>query len=373
MMSKKNVVVHLIWRNSNGGGFAKGYINFMKLRMSEYEHYFFVKNSDLQGNKWDPINVCDQNNIIYFDDLLSAMRTSDNLELLRKCSKIIVSGWLLSGKTRCFLLFSGLVSKTYLHFWDVNFSALGNLSSNIFHPRRALGKFIRHQLIKKSAGIINLIDGDFTSIMQTFPNHSKHFVAPMPGNPLEKIDFEAIRKQNLRTSAHRIIVGHSAFRSGLHIEAFHILEHLKNENIEIICPLSYGSSEYGNEVIAEGKRIFGGKFTPLTERIPKEEYINLLNTCDAGIFVTHYQQGMGNISILLRLGKKIYLRDNTAMWTHFVNTRGFNIYPVSELEGITLEQLANFPRELAYNNIKLADEYAASNYAVEQWRKVFDD
>ncbi|MBQ7155118.1 MAG: TDP-N-acetylfucosamine:lipid II N-acetylfucosaminyltransferase [Synergistaceae bacterium] len=193
------------------------------------------------------------------------------------------------------------------------------------------------------------------------------------GSPLQKIDFRPIRAKPRVSDVIRIVAGNSAFPENQHIETFHLLAHLRDENIEVVCPLSYGSLEYREKVIAEGRKIFGGKFIPVTEFMAYEEYISFLAACDIGVFSNNRQQGMGNISLLLRLGKKVYMRDDTAMWQHYTKTRGFTAYPVSELNGITLEQLAYFPRELAYNNIQIADEYAAGNYAVQQWRKVFDD
>ena len=195
----------------------------------------------------------------------------------------------------------------------------------------------------------------------------------MPVSPLSKIDFEAIRQKPRRIGTFRILAGNSATQENQHSETFHALEHLKDENIEIICPLSYGSPEYRDKVIEEGKNIFGGKFMPLKDFMEYEDYICLLASCDAGIFNNNRQQAMGNILILLRLGKKVYLREDTSMWRHFKEDMKYCVYPVSELEGITLEELARFPSEKARGNISIAEEYFSGNYAAEQWRKVFAD
>ncbi|MBR0034407.1 MAG: hypothetical protein IJP54_01910 [Synergistaceae bacterium] len=82
---------------------------------------------------------------------------------------------------------------------------------------------------------------------------------------------------------------------------------------------------------------------------------------------------MGNIWLLLILGKKIYICEDTSMWQHFRQDLNLFMYPVSELGSITLEQLAYFPEEQAYNNIHIAEEYTHGNHVVPQWRKVFED
>lgn len=224
------------------------------------------------------------------------------------------------------------------------------------------------------AGTINLINSDVEELCRIFPNNTKHFVAPMMGSPRRKLNFAEIRQKHSQSNhTHRIIIGNSATNTNQHMKIFHVLEHLKNENITITCPLSYGSDDYRIEIIETGRKIFGRNFIPVTDFMSFEEYVNLLASCEAGIFNNNRQQAMGNISLLLRLGKKVYLREDTSMWKHYTQNMKYIVYPISELENITLHELVNFPPELAYNNIKIAEERANSNYAVEQWRKVFED
>ena len=373
-MSDKKVIVHFIWRGSFDI-FPVGYINFMKLCIPEHEHHFFVKDVDGSGTLHGELNVCDQENVHYYGNLVRYALKPENFRLLRKCHKIIVSGWCLSIKERILLILSGLISKTYFHFWDVAERAGINLKTAVLCPRQVFGRILWHILIKKSAGTINLIKSDLEALNRIYPSNTKHFIAPMPADPLKQYDFASIREKAMKDSVCRIIVGHSAHASLRHIEVFRLLAHLKDENIKIVCPLSYGNSEYRDKVIAEGRSIFEEKFIPIVKFINKDEYINFLASCDVGIFMIYGQQAMGNISLLLRLGKKVYLikDEGNRLWQEFSFRRKFSVYPVSELDGITLEQLVNFPQELAYNNIHIAEEYAAGDQAVTQWRKVFED
>ena len=357
-----DMIVHFISRDK----FTAGYIEFMKVCFPEYEHYFFTNASDSQ------LNIYNDDNVYYYRSAAEIFLKPGNIAILRRCSKIIISGVFISWKTKALMVMSGLIRKTYLHFWGGDFYCHRSKYS-IKHARHALGKILQHCMIKNCAGTINLIEPDIEKLCEIFPNNTKHFVAPMKGSPLRKIDFQAIRVKPKDSNAFRITIGNSAFTENQHIEAFHLLEHLKNENIEIFCPLSYGIPAYRDEVIAEGRRIFGEKFRPITEFMSFEEYTNLLASCSAGVFNNNRQQGMGNISLLIRLGKKVYIRDDTAMWQHFRHNMKYYVYPVSELDGITIEQLADFPQELAYNNIHIAEEYAAGDQAVQQWRKVFED
>ena len=373
-----SIIVHLVVRDELDK-FPVGYINFMKLRMTGYEHHFFLSNSDSTHTINEPLNLCDNQNVYYYDDLLSELMKPESMNLLRKCDKIIANQpFAMDNKTILFLIRSGLSAKTYPYFWNsYDFPGKGLMHKvkrflRMFrHPRAALQHMCMRLFVKKSAGIIGLIDGDVDALMQTFPEAVKSFVAPMPGNPLITYDFSA-RDRHTEKNTYRIVVGHSAHECS-HLEGFKLLEHLKGENIEIVCPLSYGLPKVRENVLEIGSSMFGDKFVPVTDFMTKQEYINLLGSCDVGVFPTHAQHGMGNISLLLKLGKKVYMRDDTTMWQQYRQKMKYTVYPVSELEGITLEQLVNFPEELAYNNIHIAEEYSARSQIPEQWRKVFDD
>ena len=372
-MSEKDVIVHFVRRDSYDK-FPAGYVNFMKIRMQEYQHYFFISAYSTVSIGFSPLELYNDLNVYYYDNLREVFLNLNNMKLFRKCKKIIFSGLYPSRKKVIpFLILSGLASKIYIQFWEGDLSWYGNIYSNFFHPKRLLNKFIMHLFLKNIAGIINLIEGDYESLMQVFPCKTKHFIAPMTGDPMKKYDFNIARAKHNDSGTYKILVGHSAYPWGLHLEAFRLLEHLKNQKVEIICPLSYGFDDYREVVIEAGRNIFGDKFTPIINFMSRQEYINFLASCEAGIYLTNIQQGMGNISLLLRLGKKVYMREGTAMWKQYKETIKYTVYPVSELENITLEKLVNFPPELAYNNIQIAEERAASNYAVEQWRKVFED
>ena len=368
---KKKMIVHFLPES----GFSAGYINFMKLCIPEFEHHFFVPDSlkFVKINSWSLYN---NENVYYYRNLISTLLRSEYRRILKRCNMIINSGVYHSPMIKAFMIASGIIHKTYIQFWEDSFSYYAESTNSILHPRRFMGKLLTTIFLERSAGTINLIDGDREILKRAFPNLSRYFVAQMPADPLEIHNFTAIIRANdkhVEGGVHKLLVGHSAFDSGRHIDAFRILEHLKDENIEIICPLSYGNPEYRDEVIKAGKNIFGSKFTPITDLMSKDDYINFLAQCDAGIYATRTQQAMGNIHLLLRLGKKVYIREDNPMWPHFTDNLEFSVYPFSQLEGITLEQLINFPQETAYNNIRVAEELEAPTQAVEQWRKVFAD
>ena len=229
---------------------------------------------------------------------------------------IIVSGIFGYHKYLPFLPLK-ILKKTYLQFWGGDFYFYRNTK---FFTKKYIHKFLLNLCIKKCAAIINLIPDDYNELSKIFPNDKKHLVGTMPNDPRRIKLYEKYDK-NHELVLGRIIVGNSATRENHHIEVLKKLEYLKNENIEIICPLSYGDKEYAKEVIRVGKEIFKNKFIPLTEYMDFEEYLKLLLTCEIGIFNNDRQQALGNIYVLLRYGKKVYIRNNTSMWNNFKNKK----------------------------------------------------
>lgn len=111
-----------------------------------------------------------------------------------------------------------------------------------------------------------------------------------------------------RINGDNILVGNSATYTNNHLEAFELLSLMGIKNKEIICPLSYGSDKYKNEICKIGEDFFGCQFHALTGFMPIEEYINTLSSCSIVIMNHIRQQALGNIIIMLYLGAKVFLK-----------------------------------------------------------------
>lgn len=324
-------IVHIIACDK----FTNGYINFMNQNINYAENYYiYLKN--------DKFKIDDNFNIISLNDEKDLF-IKENRKLLDNAEIIVISGvfWI----QKHVLKFSKeIFKKMYLHFWGGDFYGYRGIK---LISKRQVDKQKMKLLIKRSAGIINLIEGDYKELCKIFPNNKKHFVAPVPRDPKEKIDYSEYISKN-RDSIN-IVVGNSATEENCQLEIFNMLEHLKNEDIHIYCPLSYGDADYGKLVIHEGKRIFGEKFTGITEFMKYEEYIKFLSKCSIGIYNNNRQQAMGNINTLLQMGKKIYIRDNTSMYNDYIKN-DIIIYPIKDLDMIKYKDLFYFDIKYAYQN-----------------------
>lgn len=260
-----------------------------------------------------------------------------------------------------------VLSKTYFHFWGGDFYKFREFST--FDVKKS--KFVLKRCLLKCAGVINLIEEDYTALKEIMGlSEMKHFVAPIGKNPKETIDYAYYRNKQKQDDKYRILLGNSATVYNQHEEIFRILLKFKEENIEIVCPLAYGKEDYRNEVIERGIQYFGEKFHPIIKSIPKEEYVDFLSSCDVGIFNNNRQQAMGNISIFARLGKKVYLRDDTPMWEHFKKI-GYQFSSIEELKNASLEEIVHIDDDVRQNNIEAREKW--EQQAVILWDKVLCD
>ena len=122
-----------------------------------------------------------------------------------------------------------------------------------------------------------------------------------------------------------ILVGNSATKSNYHLEVFDKLKKFRDENINIYVPLSYGSKDYADEVIKYGSQLFGEKFKPITEFMPKDKYFMQLMSMDIAVFANDRQQALGNIVALLYAGKKVYMRSDISSWESLHDEYGIGV------------------------------------------------
>ena len=342
-----DIIVHFISRDK----FTTGYINFMKLRMTGWEHHFFIT-----AKGTHEVEPVDDRNIYYYDSMKDVM-SGRNLQLLRDCQKIIISGvW----DTRMLLaLRRDFVHKCYLQFWGGDFYGYRfSRRPGFMHPLRSLKWFVRrcihHQFIKHCAGTISLISADIDELLKVFPNNAKHFAAQMPNDVLEHLNFDALAAGKHEGDTVRILIGNSATATNHHKDTFEKFAHLKDS------------------VIEAGRSIFGEKFKPIVDFIPKTQYVEFLASCDVAVFNHNQQAALGNIWIMMRLGRKIYIRENIATWRD-LKAQGAVIYPISELESADCASLAAMPEESRKINIAIAEERISGKPACKEWEAVFND
>lgn len=123
--------------------------------------------------------------------------------------------------------------------------------------------------------------------------------------------------RNQCVEGNNILVGNSSSLTCNHLDGFRSAKKFCGENSEIIVPLSYGEPWLRNFLVKKGMHIFGHRFHPLVDFIPRNEYNKLIKSCSVVIMPHYRPQAFGNIITALWLGSRVYLSENSPFYTFF--------------------------------------------------------
>lgn len=230
------------------------------------------------------------------------------------------------------------------------------------NPKKIIKEYQRKRLIKKFYGVIT--SNDYQELKKRYKTQAKHFTAMYTYQFIEMIS------RNPIDDLIHIMVGHSATDNCRHIEVFEKLS-AYNDKIRVYCPLSYPNNpEYIKIVSDRGKELFGDHFVPMTQFMKYPEYVQFLNQIDIGIFNNNRQQGNGNITNLLYLGKKIYMsKENTLLKTY--RDLGAVIYDYEEIDAPNL--LDSLAKEVSVKNHNIIVERYSDENFYKCWKCVFTE
>lgn len=257
-------------------------------------------------------------------------------------------------------LFPSLIKKSYWVIWGKDLYFYRSIERKHFHHR--LYEFLRRRVIKNIRHIITFIDGDFELAKKWYGcNAIQHQCFMYPSNL-----YKHLPPANKKGGAITILVGNSADPSNNHLEAFELLRKYKNDDIELIVPLSYGDKKYAMKVTEAGTKIFGNKFLALEKLLPFTEYMNLLKRIDIGVFAHNRQQAMGNMISLLGMGKKIYIRNSITTWNLF-NSMGIYIF---NLDNFDINPLNDIEKK---NNTSIIKSVFSDENLLRDWSRISED
>lgn len=352
-------IVHIIYREK----FTSAYINFMKYYMKDYTHYFITKNGEFE------LSLINYNNVYFIRDYAEITYKNKIWKLFQTCDLIIVSGLFDISCINMLLHFPKyILNKTLLQFWGGDFYFFQKKLNNFSF---ILNKQKRRRCFKKVNGWIFLIEKENEKFEKIFGLKKKYFIAPMPAELDRNATILKCRNSIQKKSTVNILVGNSATESNQHKRIIDWMSLYKNENIKIYVPLSYGDEKYRNIIFEYGKEKLGKLFCPITKFMEKKQYIYFLNNIDIGIFNNERQQAMGNINILLALGKKIYLRTDTPMWDKFTSD-GYNIFPIENINQIKYTDFVEFTSKEKEENKRISDKMGGNEIKIEKWTKIFE-
>ena len=159
-----------------------------------------------------------------------------------------------------------------------------------------------------------------------------------------------------------IRINHSASKTGNHDTLMHIIAGIDSDNVlRKEVPLSYGSKYMRKDVIKMGRRLFGEQFVPLLDYISFNDYLHTLSKVGVALFGHRRQEAAGNISLLLKLGAKVFLRESSPLLP-FYRRKGYHVFSVEndlksmgDLRPLTPEQMQHNADTATRNRVYYED------------------
>ena len=321
--------------------FIVPFIDFLEANFNIDDHRFLFLHKPIYKYGMTP-----KMNVIWIDKQYKVFKL---LKYLYSADKIILHGFWSQDLAKLLYLQPWLIKKIYWAMWGGDF----------YFPEQQ--SQLKKKLIKRIKHFVTYIPGDYEYVKLKYGARGYYHECFIYPSNLYK-DIKVFPKS---TSTINILVGNSATETNNHIEVFEKLYLYKSEDIIIYCPLSYGNENYAKFIISKGYEMFGKKFKPLTEFLPFNEYVKFLSEIDIALFNHNRQQGMGNNITLLGLGKKVYMRSDTAQYRMFreLGVKVFDIDSEFNLEPIE--------EEIKKKNIEIMKSFFSEKRLKEQLYRLF--
>lgn len=219
---------------------------------------------------------------------------------------------------------------------------------------------------------------------EQFGGEHRFFYTPMC-NPMKEAnglaEFIDANKPEIDPNEERttlVQVAHNSFFFNHHVKLLNYLEHFKNENVKFILPLAYGVAgingsfggrSYLNAVKKYAVDMFGKKACIQTKGLPFEDYVKLLWKTDVAVFDFDRPCGLGNLRILLYMGKKVYLPAGNPFFDFFIS-HGVKVYDTNKIPEMTFEEFIAPPEDTDLTWIR---DYSNNEHNIRKWLKMFDE
>lgn len=246
-------------------------------------------------------------------------------------------------------------------------------------------KIINHmnKCIRKAFPYVGIIfPTDEPVYKSQFGDKAKCFYTPMPNpmpKPTELMDFiDAQKPEKIWDNQNvRVQVAHNSFQFNNHIRILDNLEKFKDEKIKLILPLSYGkygiNGQFGGVAYVDAveryaREHFKNKAVFLKKNLPFDKYVKFLWDIDIIIFDVNRPCGLGNLRILLYMGKKVYLPADNPYYKFF-KEKGIQIFDTAKIPEMTFEE---FIEPVKNQNLDWIKEYMNNEKCLDYWEDMFN-
>lgn len=168
-----------------------------------------------------------------------------------------------------------------------------------------------------------------------------------------------------------IMIGHRGTSENHHIQLIDtLISRFGGENIHLYVPLSYGSKAYIQKVKEYCAGIDSVPITVIEDLMPYREYAQFLNRMDICILDGKASYALGNISILLRMKKTMYLNGEGVIVQTFQDRQ----IPYRTIDEIDQIDFTAFTKQTDYAGVDL-DGLQIATFAqqIECWKKIISE
>jgi hypothetical protein len=265
--------------------------------------------------------------VLHHPGLLGLIKT---IRMARRSEFIYFHSLPMGPPVLLWAIFSPVFRKAVWIYWGADVYAYRNRYKSLKH---LIYHLCRKKIIRKIPHIAGFLEGDFKIIQQNYKTNAVyHQVVYQIPTGFGLIDQLGSRTGRATHSTLRVILGNSGSETNMHLQALEMLRKFSRENIEVICPLSYGikKTSYLNAVVGLGREIFGDRFIPVTDFMEPVKYAEMLADTDIAVMNHNRQEALGNVISLLYLGKKVYLKPGTSSYEYFTNLN-VKVYNINNL------------------------------------------
>ena len=334
--------------------FSKNYFNFLNEQGFDLKNHFLFHYGK-ESHYFDKLTMP-----YLFSGYFSLVNHIKLYKMIISYEKIFIhnfaSPWLL-----LFFFFSPkLIKKCYWVIWGKDLYYYKLLKKKRFYHR--IYEFFRKKVFKRIKHIVTHVYGDALLAKKWYQVEAQwHECFMYPNNLYSPTKMSKVDKNN----EIYVMVGNSADPSNNHLDVFKQMLPWLNDITKVFVPLSYGDKAYAQIVDSKGAELLSDKFFPIYELMDYDKYIEFLMTIDVAIFGHKRQQAMGNITTLLGMQKKIYIRDDITSWSFFSNL-GIKLFNLNNLASDN-----EFSIDDKLNNEKIIKTYFSSENLKLQLMRLF--
>jgi hypothetical protein len=305
------------------------------------------------------------------------------LEKVKKIHKdydYIIFHGLFFHRRRLLRLGNNIVRKMVWSVWGGDLYRLGPVSTAGMSFFRKVERIINNRLfdladykIKQFNSIVIGFKFDEIEARKQFGDKIKVAFARLTlPLSLKELDDAIVENAKAENNPIRVMLGHHADKLNNHEHLLNKLKKFNDQDMVISLPFSYGNNDtdYENRIRDKATELFRDKNEFLTELMPLRDYYNYLANVDIAMFDFKRQAALGNIYMMLYLGKKVFFNPEGVIYKQFIS-EGVPVFRTDDIDNMTFDEFTSmdFDATIGKNYVKTILD---PNNVIGLWKKLFD-